>query len=52
MDEIQVGISQFLEPLGFGRAGRTYNRATDEGIIQVIGLQMGQRPEYAIIIRA
>ncbi len=41
MDEVQASLTQLLMPLGFRRRGRTFNRSAEEGVVQVINLQMG-----------
>jgi len=41
MDEIQARIDPRLKQLRFKKSGRTYNRETDPGIVQVINFQMG-----------
>ncbi len=41
MDEVQEGLTQFLKPLGFRKSSRNYNRAEEEGVVQVINLQTG-----------
>jgi hypothetical protein len=40
MDEIQARIDPRLKQLGFRKSGRSYNRETDPGIVQVINFQM------------
>jgi len=42
LDAVQELIGRFLKPLRFRKHGRTYTRAGDEGILQVINLQAGQ----------
>ena len=44
LDLVQKQVTGFLRPLGFRKAGRTYNRASMEGLIQVINLQIS-RPD-------
>lgn len=41
LDEIQLAMTAFLKPLGFKRSGRTYNRAVEDDLVQVVGFQMG-----------
>ena len=41
LDKIQMVIFQFLKPSGFKKKGRTFNRETEKGVIQVINLQSG-----------
>ncbi len=40
VDSIQTALSAKLKPLGFRRGGRTFRRVTDDGLTQVINLQM------------
>src|ERR1700722_3483316 len=51
LNTIQTAIFQYLKPLGFRKKGRTFNRETEKGIVQVINLQSGQHPigEHYII---
>lgn len=42
LDEVQAGLAAVLKPLGFRRKGRFFNRETEPGLVQVIGLQAGQ----------
>jgi len=42
MDEVQREIKAFLKPKGFRVRGRTFNRGLENGLIQVINLQMGR----------
>jgi hypothetical protein len=42
MDSVQKDLTAFLRPLGFRSKGRSYNRSCEDGVVQVIGLQMGQ----------
>jgi Domain of unknown function (DUF4304) len=41
MDELQGKLRQFLKDKGFGTRGRAFNRATSDGLTQVVKLQMG-----------
>ena len=41
VDEVQAAIAARLKPEGFRVRGRTFNRTTADGLIQVINLQMG-----------
>ena len=41
VDEIQRALRPSLKDLGFRVRGRTFNRTTDDGLTQVINLQMG-----------
>lgn len=41
MDGLQAAITKSLAAIGFRRRGRTFNRRTEEGLVQVIGFQMG-----------
>jgi hypothetical protein len=41
VDEIQKPLRAFLKERGFGVRGRTFNRTTEDGLTQVIGVQMG-----------
>jgi hypothetical protein len=44
LDLVQTQVSGLLRPLGFRKTGRTYNRASPEGLVQVINLQI-TRPD-------
>lgn len=44
LDDVQADLSQTLKPLGFRRTGRTFNRATEDGVVQVVALQMWPAP--------
>jgi Domain of unknown function (DUF4304) len=50
LDEIQGVMTAFLKPLGFKKSGRAYNRAVEDGLVQVVGFQMGEYPigQYVI----
>jgi Domain of unknown function (DUF4304) len=50
LDEIQRAMTAFLKPLGFRKSGRAYNRAVQDGLVHVVGFQMGEYPigQYAI----
>jgi len=50
LDQVQKALAAFLKPLGFKKKGRTFNRNVQDGLIQVVNLQMGQFPigEYVI----
>jgi hypothetical protein len=41
VDEVQKGLRNFLKPLGFRSKGRAFNRVTDDGLTQLVGIQMG-----------
>jgi Domain of unknown function (DUF4304) len=41
MDELQERLHPLLSEAGFRRHGRTYNRTTEDGLVDVIGYQMG-----------
>jgi hypothetical protein len=41
VDEIQAALHAWLKPKGFRKQGRTFNRTTDDGLVQVINVQMG-----------
>jgi len=41
VDEIQKALVPYLRGIGFVRRGRTFNRRTEDGLTQVIGIQMG-----------
>ena len=43
LDGIQKELTGYLQPLGFKKSGRTYNRRVGDGLIQTVNLQMGQR---------
>jgi len=42
MDEIQASVRPFLKELGFRARARAFNRATSDGLTQVIEFQMGR----------
>lgn len=42
LDTLQARLATVLKPLGFRRKGRFFNRETEPGLVQVIGLQAGQ----------
>ena len=44
LDEILAPIALFLKGQRFRKSGRTFNRQTPEGLVQVINFQMGQFP--------
>lgn len=44
LDAIQAGVAAFLEPLGFHKKGRTHNRTTTGGLVNVVNFQMGEYP--------
>jgi len=44
LDEVQTRIAAFLKPLGFRKKGRTHNRTTKGGLVQVVNFQMGEYP--------
>jgi hypothetical protein len=41
VDEIQAELRPFMKAQGFNVRGRTFNRLTDDGLTQVVNLQMG-----------
>ena len=41
VDEIQDGLRPLLKARGFKARGRTFNRLTEDGLTQVINVQMG-----------
>jgi hypothetical protein len=41
VDEVQAALHAKLKGLGFKKKGRTFNRTTDGGLVQVINVQMG-----------
>jgi len=41
VDEIQAALHAWLKPKGFRKQGRTFNRTTDDGLVQVVNIQMG-----------
>lgn len=43
LNGIQKGLTGYLQPLGFKKDGRTYNRRVGDGLIQTVNLQMGQK---------
>jgi hypothetical protein len=44
LDAVTKDINRFLKPLGFRKKGRTYNRGTEGGLVQIVNFQMGQFP--------
>jgi hypothetical protein len=43
LDSVQAPCVQYLKQLGFEHRGRTLNRETETGLIQVVNFQLGQR---------
>jgi len=41
LDDIQAALRPFLKGCGFKVRGRTFNRPTEDGLTQVVSLQMG-----------
>ncbi|HST57090.1 MAG TPA: DUF4304 domain-containing protein [Longimicrobium sp.] len=41
LDAVRDYLARYLKPQGFRSRGRTFNRSTEPGVIQVIGLQLG-----------
>ena len=41
VDDIQAGLRPFLKGCGFKVRGRTFKRPTEDGLTQVVSLQMG-----------
>jgi hypothetical protein len=50
LDQIQLAMTGLLKPLGFKKSGRTYNRLAEDGLVHVVGFQMGEYPigQYVI----
>jgi hypothetical protein len=50
LDALQAHVTAFLKPLGFRKKGRTYNRTTEDGLVQAVNFQMGAFPigDYVI----
>jgi hypothetical protein len=44
LDNVQRSVTALLRPFGFKKAGRTYNRMFDSGIVHVVSFQMGEYP--------
>ncbi len=44
LDSVQAHLAAFLMPLGFRKKGRTHNRTTAGGLIQIVNFQMGEYP--------
>lgn len=44
LDAVQAQLTRFLEPLGYRKRGRTFNRDAGEGVLQVIDPQMATYP--------
>lgn len=47
LDAVQAVLEPFLKRRGFRRSGRTFRRAEEEGVVQVINLQAGMFPVSA-----
>ena len=48
LDAVRDHLARYLKPQGFRSRGRTFNRSTEPGVVQVIGLQLGaSRPPAA-----
>jgi hypothetical protein len=41
LDAVRDHLARYLKPQGFRSRGRTFNRSTEPGVVQVIGLQLG-----------
>jgi hypothetical protein len=41
VDDIQAALRPFLHDRGFKVRGRTFNRVAEDGLTQVINIQMG-----------
>lgn len=41
LDAVRDHLARYLKPQGFRVRGRTFNRSTEPGVVQVIGLQSG-----------
>jgi hypothetical protein len=41
--EVEAAVHAALKPKGFTKRGRTFNRVTEDRLVQVIQLQLGQR---------
>jgi hypothetical protein len=50
LDQIQLLMTGLLKPLGFRKSGRAYNRSVEDGLVHVVGFQMGEYPigDYVI----
>jgi hypothetical protein len=44
MDSIQKQVGHFLKLKGFKKVGRSFNRSAMDGIVHVVGFQMGEYP--------
>ena len=44
LDAIQDAANLVLRPLGFRKRGRSHNRITPQGLVQVVNFQMGEYP--------
>jgi hypothetical protein len=42
LDAVRDHLARYLKPQGFRSRSRTFNRSTEPGVVQVIGLQAGQ----------
>lgn len=47
LDAVRDHLARYLKPQGFRVRGRTFNRSTEPGVVQVIGLQLGGTGERA-----
>src|SRR6185295_5952858 len=41
VDDIQRALNPYLREKGFARRGRAFNRVTEDGLTQVVSIQMG-----------
>lgn len=41
VDRVQAALHEKLRGLGFRKQGRTFNRTTEDGLVQVVNVQMG-----------
>jgi hypothetical protein len=41
VDDIQAALRPFLKSRGFRFRGRTFNRTTEDGLTEVVNIQMG-----------
>lgn len=42
LDQLQARLGKLLKPLGFRKVGRTFNRSTEPGLVQVVELGLGE----------
>jgi hypothetical protein len=48
LDKVVTQAWKVLKPLGFAREKRTFNRAAEPGLVQVVNFELGSYPYYGI----